>query len=105
MENKYLWEILVPTRRNDGRPLRTRFHKVWDKKVRSIAGGLTIIPPVRGQWMDGLELYEERMIPVRIMCTEPQMQEIVKITLKHYDDQIATMYYRLSEAVEIVFRN
>ena len=39
-----LWEILVPTiHSSNGKPIRTRFHKVWDKKVREISGGLTIM--------------------------------------------------------------
>jgi len=45
-----LWEVLVPTvRRVGGRPYRTRFHRVWDAKVRALTGGLTILTPVKGQ--------------------------------------------------------
>lgn len=99
--DKYLWEILVPTVRNDGRPIRTRFHRVWDKRVRVITGGLTVTPPVRGQWISAdYKLFEERMIPVRIMCTTDEMCKIVKMTLEYYE-QHAVMYYRLSEKVEI----
>jgi hypothetical protein len=78
----FLWEILVPTTRNDGRPIRTRFHRVWDEKVRAITGGLTITPPVKGQWvsMTDEDLYIERMIPVRIMCSEAHIMDIVKMT-------------------------
>ena len=48
IDKRTLWLILVPTIRNDGRPIRTRFHRVWDGKVRDISGGLTITPPVSG---------------------------------------------------------
>ena len=67
----YLWEILVPTISNDGKPFRTRFHRVWDEKVRQVAGGLTITPPVKGQWIGfNKDLFTERNIPVRIMCNK-----------------------------------
>lgn len=94
-----LWEILVPTVRNDGRPIRTRFHRVWDQKVRAITGGLTVVPPVRGQWVapDG-RLFAERMIPVRIACTRDQIDAIADMTMTYYD-QLAVMAYRVSDEV------
>lgn len=92
-----LWEILVPTIRNDGRPFRTRYHRVWDGKVRKIAGGLTVIQPIKGQWIspDGT-LFKERMIPVRIMCTKEQIEEIADMTAKYYG-QLAIMFYKVSD--------
>lgn len=95
----FLWEILVPTQRNDGRPIRTRFHRVWDDKVRKITGGLTILAPARGQWVapDGV-LFKERMIPVRIACTRAQIEAIIDITLKYYE-QLAVLAYRVSDEV------
>lgn len=100
-----LWEILVPTVRNDGRPIRTRFHRVWDQKIREIAGGLTIMPVAKGQWVSGDgALFKERMIPVRISCQPEHVARIIDVTLKHYDDQIAVMCYRISEDVRITYR-
>ena len=66
-----LWEILVPTQYPSGKPIRTRFHRVWDEKVRAITGGLTILAVAKGTWTspDG-EVFRERMIPVRIACQE-----------------------------------
>ena len=94
-----LWEILVPTQNNDGKPFRTRYHKVWDEKVRKISGGLTILPPAKGQWVcpEG-ELFTERMIPVRILATSDQMNEIAEMTAKYYD-QIAVLAYKISTYV------
>ena len=80
---KKLYQILVPTVRNNGKPIRTRFHRVWDSKVREVTGGLSIIAPIKGQWICGNgDLYSERMIPVNIACTEEQMKKIVEITAK-----------------------
>lgn len=99
-----LWEILVPTARNDGRPIRTRFHRVWDAQVRDISGGLTVQPPVRGQWVSGdKELFRERMIPVRVMCTREQIEAIALMTMEYYE-QLAVMYYRISDECVILRR-
>lgn len=95
-----LYEILVPTiRRISGKPYRTRFHRVWDAKVRAITGGITILPPSKGEWISGTgELFQERMIPVRILATRVQMETIVDLTLEYYD-QLAVLAYRISDDV------
>jgi hypothetical protein len=97
-----LWEILVPTtRRSDGKPYRTRFHRVWDAKVRAVSNGLTILTPAKGQWVSPKgDLFNERMIPVRIACTDAQIEEIAQLTMEYYD-QLAVMYYRVSDDVRI----
>lgn len=99
-----LWEILVPTiRRVDGKPYKTRFHRVWDKKVHEISNGLTISSPSKGYWksLDG-KLFVERMIPVRIMASRSQIESIIDMTLKYYD-QLAVMCYKVSD--EVIIRN
>ena len=96
---KNLWEILVPTVRNNGKPFRTRYHRVWDGKVREITGGLTILPVAKGQWLSPSgELFLERMIPVRIVCTEAQINEIVDMTMVYYDQE-AVLAYKISTQV------
>lgn len=97
-----LYEILVPCNHNDGRPIRTRYHRVWDKKVRDITGGLTVMPPITsGQWVsDDHQIFSERMIPVRILAKQDQMKEIAKMTAKYYS-QLAVMYYTISSCVTI----
>ena len=99
-----MWEILVPTVRNNGRPFRTRHHREWDGRVRRISGGLTILTPAKGQWVspDGI-LYAERMIPVRIVATREQISKIIKITIQHYD-QHAVLAYKVSDEVILQYR-
>jgi hypothetical protein len=123
-----MWEILVPTEKrvktpepqsggedNDLWPLKhelwqkansytTRYHKVWDAKVRAISGGLTILTPAKGQWVspDG-ELFSERMIPVRIVCTRAEIDKIIDLTLEYYD-QLAVFCAKVSEEVIIKYR-
>jgi hypothetical protein len=96
---KQLWEILVPTVRNDGRAIHTRFHRVWDEKVRAISGGLTVMEPVKGQWISpNNALFKERMIPVRFIATRTQVDKIIEMTLIYYE-QDAIMAYKISDEV------
>lgn len=101
--NLELWEILVPTLMGDtNKPIKTRYHRVWDAYVRKIANGLTIFTPVKGQWLsDSNQLFSERMIPVRIACSEEQITEIIKFTIKYYK-QLAVMAYKISDRVLIL---
>lgn len=82
-----LWEILVPTISNRGRPFTVRHHRQWDAHVKALAGGMTLVQPVRGSWVEPVTglAFTERMIPVRIMCTREQIVEICKETARFYD--------------------
>lgn len=97
MNDKAVWEILVPTVRNDGKPYRLRYHKVWDEKVRSLSGGLTICTPTKGHWVSPSgQLFVERMIPVRIIATREEMEAIIDFTMKYYDQE-AILAYKIAE--------
>lgn len=108
-----MWEILVPTVRPEkmwtagpkGKYFSTRFHKVWDSKVREITGGITIMQPVKGQWVapNGFVMHE-RMIPVRIMATREQIERVVDMTLKYYS-QDAVLCYKVSTEVILKYAN
>ena len=94
---------MVPTIYGDTeKPIRTKHHKNWDAYVRKITGGLTICSVSKGQWLDrNKKLWEERIIPVQVACSEDQIEKIIKFTLSHYR-QKAVMYCVLSEEVKIV---
>jgi hypothetical protein len=102
-----VWCIFVPTvkpKATKKRFFRTKHHKAWDKYVRNISGGLTILAPSKGQWIDTEDnLVEERVLPVQIACNDEQFEKIIKFTLKHYD-QDALMYYKMSNEVFITNR-
>jgi hypothetical protein len=100
---KKLYEFLVPTIYGDTmKPIRTRHHKRWDEFVRKLSGGLTLMTPAKGQWVFENNLFEERVIPVRILCTDSDMKKIVEFSLKHYR-QKAVMYYVLSTECHVVY--
>jgi len=101
-ELKQLWEILVPAESNEGIEYRIEHHHAWDDQVRAISGGLTILKTAKGQWLDETgRLYKDTVIPVRVACTEPQIDEIIGLTIAHYK-QKAVMAYLISERVKIV---
>jgi len=107
MSTKGMWEILVPTERRaeSGKFYTTRFHRVWDGKVRTITGGLTVMAPAKGQWVNPMtgDLFRERMIPVRIMATRDEIEKIIDMTLKYYN-QLAVLCYKISDEVILKFR-
>lgn len=113
-----MWEILVP----NSMPSHTPFtesaecphtgdpinkitmyhHKKWDDKVRSIAGGLTVMRTAKGEWVnDTNHLYRERMIPVRIVCTLNEIKELAVWTKTHYEQE-AILFYKISDEVYFV---
>ena len=98
-DRKEVWEILVPCTKPDGRPNRTRFHRVWDGKVREITGGLTVCTPAKGQWIspNGVTI-SERMIPVRLVCTREQIEKIIELTIDYYEQE-AVLAYKISDVV------
>ena len=98
-ENMELWEILVPAVMGE-KSVKTKHHKSWDRYVRKLSGGLTVLHTAKGQWLrpESEELVEERMIPVRVACTEKDMKKIAQFTLKHYK-QDSVMAYQISNKV------
>ena len=101
-KKKFMWEILVPTVSNRGQPFKTRQHKVWDEKIRILIGGVTVMSPIiKGEWTSPSgEVFAERMIPVKVYCTEPEIKIIAEFT-KNFYNQKAVMCYVISEKVII----
>jgi len=96
-----LFEILVPCQTNQGVPIRTRHHREWDRRVRRLTGGLTILSPSKGYWINPSgELFTERMIPVRIVTTDKIMSQITDMTAKFYEQE-AIMVAEITDKVTI----
>jgi hypothetical protein len=102
---KYMWEILVPASGNDDQKFSYEHHKLWDEFVKSIAGGLTINKTAKGEWISPSgALFRDRMIPVRILCTEEDIEKIIKYTISHYDQE-AVLAYEVSDHVKLIYRD
>lgn len=101
---KKIWEILVPRYSNKGKEYSVKFHRVWDEKVRKIAGGITIFRTAKGQWINYKgNLFNEEMIPVRVYCTESEINQIIDITLEYYKQE-AVFAYKISTKVKLKHR-
>ena len=94
------WEIYVPALDNDGGVWAIAHHLAWDRHIVALVGGLTLVKHVQGRWRDATTEVKEKMIPVRIICTRPQMVDIFAFTKKHYQQQ-AVMAYVISDEVLI----
>jgi len=90
----------VPLTDDDGIDFSLGHHKEWDRKVRAIANGLTIYKPARGTWLSPvtMQYHEEYMIPVKIIATKEQMEQILDITVEHYKQE-AVIAFKLSEDI------
>lgn len=98
------WEILVPYNDNDGKKFPLDHHKTWDSYVRTISGGLTIFKTSKGQWTYLDKVFEDKMIPIRIYCSEEQIEEIMRYTKTFYD-QKAIFCCLISDQVKFLDEN
>lgn len=96
-----MWVILVPHSDNSGKKFPIEWHWQWDEFVKEITGGLTIHRVAKGEWINPEgELYKDKMIPVHISCTEPEIERIADFTNIHYNQEAVT-YYAISDYVVI----
>lgn len=96
-----MWEIFIPVNDNRGMMFPNAMHRKWDTVVESIAGGLTIYKNAIGLWINyntGEEL-REPIIPVRIACSEEQIEKIAEMTRIFYD-QVEVLAYEVSANVK-----
>ena len=97
-----LWEILVPASKKKHK-ISYEHHKKCDSKVMEISGGLTILKTTKGQWISSDNtLYNDKMIPVRIACSESNIHKIIDFTLQHYNEE-CVMAYLISD--KVIFKN
>jgi len=99
-----LWEILVPYKMGR-KNVQVPYHQEWDAKVMALAGGMTLMRVARGNWVSPStgHTHRELMIPVRIACSERQIQEIMAMTMEHYAQE-AVFAYLVSERTLILHR-
>lgn len=104
---KSLYQIMVPCNFNDGKPVKTRHHREWDRQIQQVleTKGMTIGTPAKGKWVDKADgvQYIDRVIPVSIIASENEMKKIASITINHYK-QIAVMYFKISNETHIVYK-
>lgn len=99
-----MWEILVPNYDNNGTKYPIQHHWDWDSFVKRLCGGLTIHKTAKGEWVspDG-KIFKDKMIPVRILCTEQEIETIIDFTIDHYDQE-AVLAYEVSSHVKLKYK-
>jgi hypothetical protein len=97
-----VFELLVPRTSPQGELYKLDFHRAWDQEVSRLAGGVTILEPVKGVWAAGEGYIHEGMIPVRVACTRLTLNAVLAFTSGHYDQQqvMAVLVYD-----EVIFFN
>jgi len=67
--------------------------------VKNISGGITIMRTAKGEWESPTgEQYMDRVIPVRMLCTVPQIKKIIDFTKKYYEQEVI-MAYKVSNEI------
>ena len=94
-----LWEILVPTQFDDTKEnIPVEHHREWDLLVREVSGGLTMLRSATGQWVHLGKVHQEHVVPVRLVATRAQMEEVARFTVRHYRQRVI-MAYKISDEV------
>jgi hypothetical protein len=109
-----LWEILVPHKmgRHDNtnpdlpksnKVIHFDYHQLWDARVMSLTGGMTLMKSAKGKWVSPKsgKTDKEIMIPVRVACTEEQIREVMAFTITMYAQE-AVMAYLVSDKAIIM---
>jgi hypothetical protein len=91
---KAVWRVMVPVYGNDGRRIPARVHLEWQDKVVNISGGWTMHATALGAWLeDGASLpLIEDMTPVDILCTEEQLDAVIDLTGRLYQQKVVFAY-------------
>ena len=101
---KKMWEILVPAS-NRNEKFSYEHHKEWDAFVGQYSNGITVLRGAKGEWKSpNGEVFRDRMIPCRIICTEEEIKKIVRFTIEHYNQE-AVLAYELSDNIILEYRD
>jgi hypothetical protein len=105
MNKTELWEILVPASNGKKKEFSYKHHKEWDAFVKNLTNGVTVMKTAKGQWISPHgQLYLDRMIPCRIICTKEQIIKIIDFTIQHYDQE-AVLAFKISDDVIMRHKN
>lgn len=82
-----LYEILIPVANNDGKEFPEKYRQAFIDFIGILVGGVTVYPVVDGQWYEGENRYAEKMIPVRINCTDKEIDAIAWEAKKTFEQK------------------
>ncbi len=98
MPMKSLFEIAVPVRDNNDKPIPKGKNLAFETFLLSSVGGYTRMPATEGAWSDGKRVYYDEMRAYRIACDPDTMRQIVKLAFAVYSDQAAIFVAEIGRA-------
>lgn len=87
-----IWEFLVPTKFKD-KPIKEKYHKALDKKLKDIKDDIVIIVPTKTKW----KIDSDDFMPLRLVFNHNDYDLISKTISEHYKKEI--LHYILSKKV------
>ena len=97
---KNLYEILIPVADNDGHTFSNSYRKIFVDILIKETGGLSVLPTVKGFWIDKGITYADENTPLRVICTGEDIERFAYIAKEHFN-QLAILYYKISDDVVI----
>jgi len=88
---KEIWEFLAPTEYK-GKPIKTKYHKALDEKLKDIENDIVILVPTKMKWSTKNTDY----IPIRII-TNSKIDKLFEVITEHYDTTVTI--YKVSSKV------
>jgi len=100
MNDKSLWEIMIPKNIDKHTIFHVSCHREWSNYVENITNGMVFFSSLDRRWISPKETspYFDNKIPVRIFCNKEQIKKIISFTMKHYD-QNHVIAYKLSDSI------
>lgn len=92
-----LYEIVLPLYTNSGDDC-DEAHEAWRRKALDVAGRFTECPDAHGFWEDGGKLYNERVRPYHVICTESQWAILLDAAFGLFPGQLAICHACLGVA-------
>ena len=93
-----LHELLIPVKSNSGKTFSRKVNREFSDYVVSLAGGLSELPLISGQWKDHGKIYRESMRPIRVACNKRTIQSIARKAREQFK-QLSIMSYTVSNDV------
>lgn len=85
------FDVILKTCENNfdrGWIFTTKHHRIFYKFILNLSKGYSVLNELEGVWQNEKgTIYQEKMIPVRIACTDEQIKEIAEFAKAHYEQE------------------
>lgn len=85
------FDVILKTCENNfdrGWLFTAKHHRIFYKFILNLSKGYSVLSELEGVWQNEKgTIYQEKMIPVRIACTDEQIKEIAEFAKTHYEQE------------------